>query len=353
MADEHSPPVLGAPFKGLTRERMQEILERIRSLKVGVIGDGCLDLYWDADMTISELSRETPHYNMPVARERFAPGAASNAAVNFKLLGCAEVSFCTVIGDDWRGGLLKEALRSRGVDGSLMLAVPGCMTPAYCKVIMHGLQGVRQEAPRIDFTSKDTLTDEVRQQLLTQFDLLAERVDVIGVTDQLEQGVIDPSVRERLRYWAGQGKRIVVDSRYRIGDYASVVLKPNEVEALRWFHGTMKAGVSDAELFKAGLRLSQQAGSPCCITVGEKGAYWFEDGGITPVPTSPVAPPVDIVGAGDSFTAAFLAAYGIGCSGPEAAAFAHLAAAVSVRKLGETGGATPQEMWARWEETTA
>ena len=34
-------------------------------------GDGCLDVYWHADMTRSELSRETPHHNLPVVQEVF------------------------------------------------------------------------------------------------------------------------------------------------------------------------------------------------------------------------------------------------------------------------------------------
>jgi rfaE bifunctional protein kinase chain/domain len=341
-------------FKGLERTRVEEILQRISTLKVGVLGDGCLDVYWHADMTQSELSRETPHYNLPITGERFAPGAAGNAAVNFKALGCQEVSFCSIAGNDWRGLQLKEALHLRGINDAYVQVEEGRVTPAYCKVILQGLQGAQQEAPRIDFINEQACSDAAQQRLIQQLDRMAAEVDVISVTDQLENGVVGASVRDRLSYWAGQGKRIVVDSRDRIGKFKGIVLKPNELEALKWYNGSLKhLQASEGELLKAGQQLSKIAEAACCITWGDKGAIWFEDGRMTFVPTRPVPPPTDIVGAGDSFTAAFLSAWGVGCTGPEAVAFAHLAAAVTVGKCGETGTASPQEIRDRWEQLEA
>lgn len=61
--------------KGLTKERLLELLEKIRDLRVGMMGDVCLDVYWHIDMRRSQLSRETPHYNLPVDFEKYAPGA--------------------------------------------------------------------------------------------------------------------------------------------------------------------------------------------------------------------------------------------------------------------------------------
>jgi len=52
-------------MKGLKRSRLLEILSSLKSLNVAVVGDFALDVYWYADMTRSELSRETPHYTRP------------------------------------------------------------------------------------------------------------------------------------------------------------------------------------------------------------------------------------------------------------------------------------------------
>lgn len=338
-------------YNGLFRGRVMEILDRIAKLRVGVLGDGCLDIYWHADMKVSELSRETPHYNLPVVREVFSPGAAGNVAANFKELGSAKVSFCTAIGGDWRGMLLKESLRGLGIDDSFIVTDTERVTPAYCKTILHGLEDVQQEAPRIDFINTDGPFELLQRRLVAQLDLMAANVDVISTTDQLRSGVIGPTLRDRLRYWASQGKRIVVDSRDNIGKYKGVIVKPNELETLRWSYGSLKyPQPTDNEIIKAGFQLAKFAEAPCCVTLGERGALWFENGQVTLVPTIAVLPPIDIVGAGDSFTAAFLAALGTGSSGPEAAAFAHLAAAVSVRKLGRAGTASPQEILNRFDE---
>lgn len=339
-------------YNGLTRDKVVDILKRITNLKAGVLGDVCLDVYWHADMTISELSRETPHYNLPVIRETFGPGAAGNVANNFKQLGCAEVSLCSIVGDDWRGTLLQEALGQRGIDGTFLLADKGRVTPAYCKTILRGLQDAEQEAPRIDFINLDAPFEALQRRLVAELDKMAAKVDVICVTDQLKSGVTGQPLRERLRYWAALGKRIVVDSRENIGKYKGIVVKPNEIEALGWCYGSLKYHPSsENEIIKAGQRLARHAEAPCCVTMGEKGALWFEGGQVTYVPTVAVEPPIDIVGAGDTFSAAFLSALGAGSPGPEAAAFAHLASAVSVRKLGGVGSATPQEILIRFDQT--
>ncbi|WP_135546644.1 bifunctional heptose 7-phosphate kinase/heptose 1-phosphate adenyltransferase [Paenibacillus cymbidii] len=339
-----------AQYTALTKERVDAILAGIGSLKAGVIGDGCLDVYWHVDMTLSELSRETPHHNLPVVRESCFPGAAANVAMNFRDLGCAEVRFCTVIGEDWRGRVLLDALLAAGINVDAVMAERGRVTPAYCKTIRHGLQDVQQEDARLDFVNGTELPAEATERFLRLLDSMAQEVDVICVTDQLRGGVINDAVRERLRYWANAGKMIVVDSRNRIGSYNGMILKPNEIEALRWFNGNQDFGQPKPdELVRAGLQLARKAGAPCCITLGEQGALWLEDGECTFVPTVPQTGPIDIVGAGDTFATCLISALGTGSGGPEAAAFAHLGSSVSIQKLGRTGTATPAELLQQFE----
>ncbi len=331
---------------------MADILHRISALKIGVVGDGCLDIYWHADMRISELSRETPHHNLPIIREEYAPGAAGNVAVNFRKLNCAEVSICSVFGNDWRGTLLRDSFSAHGIDDSYCLTDEGRYTPTYCKTIRHGLQGVKQEDPRLDFVNRTTLAKASTVRLIEELDRMAARVDVISVVDQVDNGVIDQDLLARLQYWSNQGKLIVVDSRNRIGWFRGLIVKPNEVEAIRSVKGNAHRDEPDSEqeIALAGLQLSQLVGKPCCVTLGDKGAMWIENETCAFVPTEAVAPPIDITGAGDTFNAAFISALGVGCSGTTAAAFSHLAAAVSVRKLDGAGTASPQEILDRYDE---
>ena len=61
-------------FAGINGGRLEEILSRLADVSIAVVGDGCLDVYWEADMTRSQLSRETPHFPLPVVKERTSLG---------------------------------------------------------------------------------------------------------------------------------------------------------------------------------------------------------------------------------------------------------------------------------------
>jgi len=129
-----------------------------------------------------------------------------------------------------------------------------------------------------------------------------------------------------------------------------VIVKPNEIELM----AGLTQNPDDIELslweqwIHTGLRLSHQVKAPVCVTLGEKGALWIEDQQTVYIPTNEVEPPIDIVGAGDCFTASLMSALGAGCSGPVAVAFAHLGASIVVKKLGETGQASAAEILLRF-----
>ena len=64
----------------------------------------------------------------------------------------------------------------------------------------------------------------------------------------------------------------------------------------------------------------------------------------------PVTGPIDPVGAGDCANAAITAAVAAGLTLEDAAAFACLLASITVRKIGTTGTASPDEIRRRWRE---
>ena len=71
------------------------------------------------------------------------------------------------------------------------------------------------------------------------------------------------------------------------------------------------------------------------------------------LPGYPVRGPVDPVGAGDSTSAGIACAAAAGLAPAEAAAFGNLVASVTVRQLGTTGTATPDQVRQRWAEVSA
>jgi sugar/nucleoside kinase (ribokinase family) len=79
------------------------------------------------------------------------------------------------------------------------------------------------------------------------------------------------------------------------------------------------------------------------VTLAERGALVVDENGQTAVPTRPVEKPVEICGAGDSFSAGAALALAITGSPVDAARFGNLVASITIRKRG-TGTASPEEV---------
>lgn len=324
MGDEMT---LDAIFSGIDRAR------------VGVIGDFCLDVYWLADMTRSELSRETPHFPLPVVQESMSPGAAGNVAANIAALRPASLLLFGALGDDWRGHALRTLLTGLGADTSGLLTVPDRVTNAFCKPLRRGIADVVYEDPRLDFENDAQLPQEAQERLVAA--LRAARLDVLCVCDQVAMGCVGETVRRAVCDMGREGMTVLVDSRDRVGLYRDVIIKPNEVEAAR-------ALGQEADFAAMARRLSEKTGKPALITLGDRGCMVCEAGAVTAVPARPVTPPLDICGAGDSFLSGLACALAAGASLAQAALFANTASAVTVQKLHTTGTASREEIREKW-----
>jgi len=331
--------------------RLSELLTALRALHVGVIGDLTLDGYWFADMTRSAISREAPLFPRPVVREQYSCGGAANVAWNVSALQPAETRAFAVFGKDWRGELLLHALDDAGVNTQAVLRDPAWFTPFFGKVILQAGR-LQQEDARLDFINTAPLSPESEEELLSQLEQALPKLDALIVADYQAVGVITPRVLEGLNRLAARFPRVVfsIDSRERIGQFRGMVRKPNDIEATRWFfpeRAPELVGLDD--LAEAGLRLSGDSGCPLFITMGERGCLALAHGESRLVPAVRVPPPVDTVGAGDTFLSALTLALAAGASAVEAAALGHLAAAVTIRKLGITGAASPTEILEAYE----
>lgn len=314
---------------------LAEILKKIETVRVCVLGDVCLDIYWHADMKKSRLSRETPHFPLPVVKERFSLGGGGNVMANVSALHVQAMLPVSVIGRDWRAWPVKECFSALGCPQTYLIEDPARVTPCYAKPLRGGISDVVYEDPRLDFENASPLSAETEQKVLQALVAAAKKANVIAVSDQLEYGVVTPAVREVLCE-LGKMMPVIVDSRDRISLYRNVIVKPNEVEA---------ASVCPASSPEdAAVLLSARTRAPAIVTLGENGAVWSEKGLPVRVPAVRVAPPVDPVGAGDTFLAAFAAAYAAGVPGADALRFASLASAVTVQKIGQTGTASPDEI---------
>jgi len=335
----------------LLKDRLIEILDRMSDVRVGIIGDGALDIYWIADMTRSELSRETPHFPLPVINERYSGGGGANVAANFSALQPASVTMISIIGNDWRGGLFVKILDENNVGTGDLVISEKRVTPAYCKPMRKGISELEYEDPRIDFQNYSYPSPEEEATLIKNLESISGQVDVIAVADQFLYGTITEKVRKKLSGIAKSGIPVIVDSRDRIGLFSGLIVKPNETEACRVIeHDINPREINENMIFRAAKEINRRNQRPAIVTLGPGGALWVENQVITKIPTVPAEPPIDICGAGDTFLSAFCCAYATGASGPEAISVANLASGVTVKKIGTTGTATRQEIIEKFED---
>lgn len=326
----------------MKRNEMEQILGSIRNVTVAMVGDLCLDAYWLADMKKSKLSSETPHYPLPVVNERYSLGGGGNVVANLAALNIKEVIPVSVIGDDWRGFLLGRCLEETGVCDKYIIREKGRITPCYCKPLRSGISAVIYEDPRLDFENIYPLSEESENKIIEMLDEVSKKADVIAVCDQTYNGIVTEKVRNKLCE-IGKTMPVVVDSREHITLFENVIVKPNEIES------AAATGYPADKPADSALALSAKNKAPAIVTWGARGSVWCKNGKTTLVPARKVEPPIDIVGAGDTFLSAFCCAYAAGVSGETALAFANTASSITVKKIDTTGTASPEEMLAAAE----
>src|ERR1700677_4483604 len=97
------------------------MLEAFGSARVAVVGDFCLDAYWEISGADTEFSIET---GLPVHRvtsQRCSPGGAGNVVANLVSLGVGQVRAIGLYGGDPFGRALVQLLAELGADTSGML----------------------------------------------------------------------------------------------------------------------------------------------------------------------------------------------------------------------------------------
>lgn len=318
----------------------QQILERIPRLSALVVGDICLDRWCRYDPALAEPSRETGIPRTAVVSYEVTPGAAGTIANNLKSLGCT-VAVMGAIGDDGNGFELRRALRERGISDEFVFASPEIPTFTYTKLI--NAETGAEDLPRVDFVATKPLPASLENRMVAMFESAFHNFDVIYISDQAETsqgGIVTAALREILERIAPAhpDKVFVVDSRARIGLYRNVILKPNEQEAEAGCQVLL--GRVDFPAMRARLN------APVLIvTRGPNGASLYEAAGESLAAGIDVGTPVDICGAGDSFSVGFGLAHAITRDAKRAAEFGNLIASITIMKPG-TGTASPAEVLA-------
>lgn len=304
------------------------ILEGIRNLKVLVAGDVALDRWCRYDPAFADPSRETGIPRTAVIATEVTPGAAGTIANNVSALG-AQVTVLGAVGDDGFGWELERALGRH-----MLVRSPEIATFTYTKLIND--KTGEEDLPRVDFVNTRPIPDELDRELVRRLEAAAPEFDVILVSDQAETshgGVVTPRMREAL---CRLDNLVWVDSRMRAELFRGVIVKPNRDEADAACRRSL--GRVDYAEFRRSI-----AAKLLIVTHGAEGALVIDETGERWSRGRRVEKPVDICGAGDSFSAGAALALRVTGDPMEAARIGNLVASITIMKKG-TGTASPEEV---------
>jgi rfaE bifunctional protein kinase chain/domain len=329
----------------LSPARLQTVLGGFPRLTIALVGDLFLDRYLEIDAAADEPSIETGLTAYQVTRVRNSPGALGTVMNNLAALGVGRLLPVTVIGEDGHGYDLRRELENLPVDPQHIVCDPRRLTPTYTKPLRPDGAGAWRELNRLDVRTRGPLEGSAEKELLRRLDDAFEVADGLIVLDQINEqdwGVVNTRVRDHLEQLAARNpeKLVYVDSRRRLGEFSFGVLKGNRAELLS------AAGNEDVQC--AAEKLAARTGRPVFATLAEEGMLVMRPGDVCErIPAIPVAGPIDIVGAGDSATAALVASLLSGANEVEAAEIACLVASITIQQIGTTGVASPAEVLER------
>lgn len=327
----------------LSPTAVEACLAKMKTARIGVVGDFCLDAYWALTDARAEISLETGLRTRTVKSQRYAPGGAGNVAMNLLALGVPRVNVFGVAGSDPFGATLRELLANAGADTrGFVTQDSDWATHVYAKPMRGG-----NEEPRFDFGLFNRLADATRDALLGALEnAFAETLDCLVVNDQVVSGIhADDAFRRGLQSLidAHPDVTVIVDGRHFGEHYRRVCRKLNLHEACRM---TGIAEPEPARFCEPARALFDRCGKPIWMTCGEHGAIAIASDECAEAPPIKADCEIDTVGAGDSFLSGVAGVMACRGSVSDAAAMGTLVAGVTIRKCGQTGTATPDEILA-------
>jgi len=326
------------------KKHLDEILEGFSRLRVGVLGDFCIDAYWLLDQTRAERSLETGKPTNAICEQSYSLGGAGNVISNLAALGVGEVAAFGVIGNDIFGREMLDLLRRQGAQSSGMIVQDkDWATAVYAKPYMD-----LEEQERFDFGRFNKITEETADRLLAAVEHSIRSLDALVVNQQLKQGIHSDYLIAGLQALVDRhpDRICLLDARDISRRYRGMIFKLNAAEAARLCgeERVINQAVTVEELTGYASQICARTGKEVIITRSDRGIMAYDGRAVHQVPGILVLGPTDPVGAGDTTASAITASLAGGASIAEAIEVGNYAAGVTVRKLRQTGTATQAEI---------
>ncbi len=321
-----------------TRTRLLQILDQFASRRIAVAGDLIADQFLYG--RISRVSREAPVLVLEYQDMVRLPGGAANAANNLLSLGCG-VTVVGAVGRDGAGADLVSALEMKGADVRHVARVESYSTPVKTRILAGAHHSSPQQIVRVDRESHLGTAGRPQWGKLRR---TFRSMDGIVISDYGYGAAGPPDVQELRNAVQPSGIPIVVDSRFRMGEFQGVDSMTPNITELEASTGILIDGNQPLLHRVARRTLKKQKLGSILVTQGRFGMTLFE----------PHRPPLhipiygtdevaDVTGAGDTVIAVFTLALACGGAPGDAARLANYAGGIVVMKRG-TATVTREEL---------
>ena len=255
-------------------------------------------------------------------------GGAANVANNVRALG-GHVELVGLTGADGASARLRLLLEQRGIGTAGLVSAADRRTTTKLRVVTDR----NQQVARIDYETDQEVQGPSEQALTIQAEMLAQRSQVIVVSDYLKGAITATLMARVVAAGRARGIPVLVDPKIPHIDYyaGAALITPNHHEAEIATHiriRTHEDAVRAAEVFRQRAHCER-----VLITRGEQGMCLLDGAESTHFPA--VAREVsDVTGAGDTVIATLALGLAAGAGLGDACNLANHAAGVVVGKFG-------------------
>jgi len=303
-------------------------LERVRTLRVRVIGDIMLDEY-----VAGHAERISPEAPVPVVRAGAIEsrlGGAANVARQVVALG-AHATLAGVLGTDASGDRILGLCAEAGIDTQPVSRDPARMSSRKLRVLARNHQMLR-----LDWEDTGACPPQVIAPIIES--LRRDPAPDIVILSDYAKGVLSAAtVAEIVSVCRERNVRVVVDPKQRdFGHYRGCsLLTPNLAELLAAAGESIDANDIDSIVRASRELIAAAELEAMVVTLGERGMLIVaRDAAHTHLAASTPHPVADTTGAGDTVVATLAACLAAGATLVQAASIANIAAGIAVSRVG-------------------
>jgi D-glycero-beta-D-manno-heptose-7-phosphate kinase len=310
----------------LAPERLNQLKNNFKGLKIAVIGDMMLDCYFRGD--VKRISPEAPVPVIEVENEYFRFGGAANVALNILKLG--GIPYTTgVVGNDNDGKIFNSLMKKSKIAPDGIVVDTARPTTAKTRVIAGN-----QHVVRIDKESKKSISSSIEKKLFEYLHSHIKNLDGIILQDY-NKGVLTAGLIKKIIALANEKNILItVDPKFHnFFEFRNVsVFKPNRKEAEEVLGIKI---TTDEDISKTGHALLEKLNArTIMLTLGSEGIAVFEHGKPEKRMPTKARKVADVSGAGDTVIATLTMALAAGGNITEASYLANYAAGIVCQEVG-------------------